>query len=290
MTDPQITMTNNITHINSIPLTQLIDEWTDRNDSAYNQILLCISPELQTAIDATDIANVTWTLLIKKFESTNPSKISIIRMKYNDYHMLEGQSVSSYLTVMKEFKTQLEKIGETIAASTHAATTLRSLPESWRLIAKTIRMITRDPDVIEEHLEAHEADLTALEMLDQATTAFIAQPKPPQPSTMQPPFQNKGHRPSEMFYNNNPHLPPKPFYHCNNCRKDGHSASRCFAPGGGLVARPIWRNYGSPHNSNMNMLYPLQSCHSSPTTRLSPHLRNNFQPYLLSPPIRKAMT
>ena len=35
-TDPQITMTNNIAHINSVPLTQLIDKWTDRNDSAYN--------------------------------------------------------------------------------------------------------------------------------------------------------------------------------------------------------------------------------------------------------------
>ena len=166
--------------------------------------------------------------------------------------MLEGQSVTYYLTVMKEFKTQLEKMGETIAASTHAATTLSNLPESWRPIPQTIRMITRDPDVIEECLEAHEADLTALEMSDQAATAFVAQPKPPRPSMMQPPFQNNtGHRPNEMLYNNNPCLPLKPLYHCNNCRKDGHSASQCFAPGGGLASRPIWRNNGIPHNSNM---------------------------------------
>ena len=104
-TDPRITMTNNIAHINSVPLTQLVDEWTDRNDSAYNQLLLCISPELQTAVDTTDIANVTWTLLTKKFESTDPSKISIVRTKYDNYHRLEGQYVVSYLTVMKEFKT-----------------------------------------------------------------------------------------------------------------------------------------------------------------------------------------
>ena len=154
-------MTNNIAHINSIPLTQLIDEWTDRNNSAYNQILLCISPELQTAIDTTNIANIALTLLTKKFKSTDPSKLSIIRTKYDNYHMLKGQSVVFYLTVIKEIKTQLEKMGETIAASTHAATTLRNLPKSWRLIAQTIRMITHDPDVIEEHLEAHEADLTA---------------------------------------------------------------------------------------------------------------------------------
>ena len=106
-------------------------------------------PELQTAINATDIANAAWTLLTKKFESTNPSKISIIRMKYNNYHMLKGQSVTSYLTVMKKFKTQLKKMGETIAASTHTATTLCNLLESWRPIAQTIRMITCDPDVIE---------------------------------------------------------------------------------------------------------------------------------------------
>ena len=91
-TNPQITMVNNIEHINSIPLTQLIDQWTDRNDSAYNQLLLCISPELQTAIDATDIANIAWTLLTRKFKSTDPSKISIIRTKYDNYHMLKGQS------------------------------------------------------------------------------------------------------------------------------------------------------------------------------------------------------
>ena len=122
-------MTNNIAHINSIPLTQLIDKWTNRDNSAYNQLLLCTSPELQTTIDATDIANVTWTLLTKKFESTDPSKISIVRTKYDNYHILKGQSVVSYLTVMKEFKTQFEKMGETIAASTHSATTLSNLPE-----------------------------------------------------------------------------------------------------------------------------------------------------------------
>ena len=127
VTDPQITMTNNIAHINSIPLTQLIDEWTNRKNSAYNQLLLCISPEPQTAIDATDLANIAWTLLTKKFKSTDPSKISIVRMKYDNYHMLEGQYVVSYLTVMKEFKTQLEKMGKTITTSTHAATTLRNL-------------------------------------------------------------------------------------------------------------------------------------------------------------------
>ena len=115
-------------------------------------------------------------------------------------------------------------------------------------------MITCDPDTIEEHLEAHAADLTALEMLDQATTAFVTQPKPHQPLPMQAPFHNNiGHCPNEMPHNNNPRLPSKPLYHCNNCGRDNHSASQCFAPGRGLAACQTWRNNLPPPTSNMNV-------------------------------------
>ena len=104
--DPNFTTINNIPHIGKILLSQLINKWHDRNNTAYNQILLCISPELQTAIDHTDEAAITWKILTKKFESTNLSKISIIRTCYENYHMVEGQSVVSYLTSMKEFRTE----------------------------------------------------------------------------------------------------------------------------------------------------------------------------------------
>ena len=40
--------------------------------------------------------------------------------------------MSSYLTVMKEYRSQLGKMGEMIAPSLHAATILRNLPESWK--------------------------------------------------------------------------------------------------------------------------------------------------------------
>ena len=53
----------------TVTLAQLIDEWTDRNNTAYNQILLFISSELQTAIDGTNIAATAWSILVKKFES-----------------------------------------------------------------------------------------------------------------------------------------------------------------------------------------------------------------------------
>ena len=44
--------------------------------------------------------------------------------------MIEGQSVISYIMTMKEFKSQLEKMGETIADSSHAAILLQNLPDS----------------------------------------------------------------------------------------------------------------------------------------------------------------
>ena len=148
--DPSVTLVNGVRHIRSTPLSQLIKEWNDSNNTAYNQILLCISPELQTAIDATDVASKAWKILLKKFESNDPSKISIVRTCYDNYHMLEGQSIVTYLPTMRDYKNQLEKMGETIADSTYAATILRNIPESWQPIAQTIRMITQNPETIEE--------------------------------------------------------------------------------------------------------------------------------------------
>lgn len=115
----------------NIPFCNLTNEWDDYNNIAHIQILLCISLELQTAIDETINAHTTWKILVKKFESYNSSKISIICMKYESYHMTEGETVSSYITTMKEYQNQLGKMGEIIALSTHAATLLRNLLESW---------------------------------------------------------------------------------------------------------------------------------------------------------------
>ena len=245
-----ITMTENIPHIGTIPLSQLVDEWNDRNNVAYNQILLCITPELQTAIDDTDIASEAWKILTGKFESTDPSKISIIRTKYENYHMTEGQSVITYITVMKEFRNQLKRMGENVPDSTHAATLLRNVPESWRPIAQTIRMITRKPDEIEERLEAHESDLNALEISVQAGTAFAAQTRPTLPTQPRILSQNQ-HTP--QYDNNNRNYASRPIQnnpiYCNNCGRPGHPASRCYAPGGGLAGQAPWRHNQTPYNN-----------------------------------------
>jgi gag-polypeptide of LTR copia-type len=229
-TDLSVTTTNNVTYIGTTPLTQLVDEWNDRDNTAYNQVMLCISPELQTAIDDTNDVSAAWKILVNKFESTDPSKISIVRTKYENYHMVDGQSVVTYLTTMKEFRSQLSKMGEVIADSTHAATILRNVPESWRAISQTIRMITRDPEIIEERLEAHEADLNALEMSNQAATAFIAHSKPNRPTNnMNHQTQTQNHSPGRFdphMRGNAPRISQRPvFYQCNNCGRSGHSAS-----------------------------------------------------------------
>lgn len=66
---PTVTTSSGIPHIRSTPLSKLVAEWTGRNDMSYNQILLCISLELQMAIDETDVAKEAWDILVKKFES-----------------------------------------------------------------------------------------------------------------------------------------------------------------------------------------------------------------------------
>ena len=224
----RITITEGIKYIGDVPLTEMIEEWHDRNNAAYNQILLCISPELQTAIDGTDVAAVAWTILVNKFESKDPSKISIVRTRYENYHMTDGQSVTSYLTAMKEFRSQLERMGEAIPDSTHAATILRNVPESWRSIAQTIRMISNNVDEIEDKLEAHEADLNAIEISDQAATAFVARYRQPQNSAL-------GRHPTTNY------VPAqRSAYTCTNCGRPGHTITRCFSPGGGMEGQAPW--------------------------------------------------
>ena len=173
---PNVTKVGAILHIGSTPLTQLIDEWNNRNNVSYSQILLCISPKLQTAIDNTDVAAAAWAILIKKYESMDPSKISIIRKKREPSYG-GRESVVTYLTIMKEYRNQLEKMGEVIAPSSHAATILRNVPKTWRSITQTIRMITQDVEIIEGKLEAHESNLNAIEVSNQAAMAFIPQLK-----------------------------------------------------------------------------------------------------------------
>ena len=170
--------------------------------------------------------------------------------------MVEGQSVITYLTTMREFRNQLKKMGEVIADSTHAATVLRNVPESWRPVAQTIRMITRIPDEIEESLEAHEADLNALEISDQAATAFIAQTKPPRPP------QNSNAINRQPYVRSNEHIssPPKPAFTCNNCGKTGHSVARCYAPGGGLEGQAPWMKHREPtHTTPQRPINPFST-------------------------------
>ena len=119
-----------VTVIGNTHLTQLVEEWYDKNNAVYNQILLCISPELQTSIDDTDEANKAWEILVNKYESYDASKVSVVCTRYNNYHMVKGQSAVSYITTMKETRSQLMKMGEIIGDSTHAATLLRNVPES----------------------------------------------------------------------------------------------------------------------------------------------------------------
>ena len=62
----------------------------------------------------------------------------MVLTRYDNYHMVEGQLVTSYITMMKEVRGQLMNMGETIGDSTHVATLLRNVPESWRTVAQTI--------------------------------------------------------------------------------------------------------------------------------------------------------
>ena len=239
------------------PFTQLNDEWNDRNTTSYNQILLCVSSEFQTAIDDTSVASVAWTILIKKFESHDPGKISIARRRYESYHMAEGESVTTYLNTMKEYKSQLEIMGEIVPLSYHTATILRHLPESWRVTANTIGMISRDLVEIAERLETHEANLKTIEDENPSHgTAFSAQLR--NHTRVSQPLYQRGRGNYSAMQFSTPNF-PRPTYTCNNCGRNGHSAARCFAAGGGLAGQAPWSQSHAQGN-------PIPSIYSNSNT------------------------
>jgi gag-polypeptide of LTR copia-type/Pol polyprotein, beta-barrel domain len=266
-----VTTTEQVQLIGDTLLMKLIEEWKDHNNTAYNQILLCISPEQQTAIDITDNAANSWKILMDKFKLKDPSKISIVRTRYENYHMAEGQSVMLYLTVMKEFRSQLMNMGEAIPDSTQAATILRNILESWRVITQTIRMIHTNVNMIEDKLEAHEVDLNALKFSSQAATVFAACSNPliRQFNAARTPASNT-HTPIQNSSSRSPFV-------CSNCGRSRHSIVRCYARGGGLARRAPWNNQqecGTGQSKNTcTFIPPLPSSNSMSNSM--PNLSNN---------------
>ena len=57
------------------PLTQLVEEWQDKNNTTYNQILLCISLELQMVIDDTDEAAAAWKFWLTSMNHMMQAKL-----------------------------------------------------------------------------------------------------------------------------------------------------------------------------------------------------------------------
>lgn len=101
-------------------------------------------------------------------------------------------------------------------------------------------MITNNPDNIEERLEAHKADLNAIEISSQAATAFTARsnqikyPIPNNPASTSIPTSN-------ININSSPKdIPSRLFYYYNNCGQQGHYVMHCFTPGGGLAGQVPW--------------------------------------------------
>ena len=104
-------------------------------------------------------------------------------------------------------------------------------------------MITRIPDEIEESLKAHEADLSALEISDQAATTFIPWTKP----NLLIQNCNQVINQNNLCTNEASLLfTPKTSFTCNNCRKTGHLVAWCYVLGGGLEGQAPWMKNKEP--------------------------------------------
>ena len=61
--------TAGVSMVGNTPLLQLQEEWDDRNNAAYSQIPLCISPELQISLDHMDQSAEAWNIVFSRKSS-----------------------------------------------------------------------------------------------------------------------------------------------------------------------------------------------------------------------------
>ena len=112
-------------------------------------------------------------------------------------------------------------------------------------------MITHNPDKIEERLEAHESNLSTLEISVPAGMAFAVQTRPIHPS--QPRILSKSQftpRPDNNHHIHGPSRPMNNVIHCNNCGRAGHPTFQCYAQGGGLAGQAPWMQNHRAFNNN----------------------------------------
>ncbi|KAF8573398.1 hypothetical protein K439DRAFT_1625111 [Ramaria rubella] len=109
------------TATNNTPVSKLKAKWDNRNNAAYNQIITCLTPELQCTINHTDKASLARKFLIDRFESHNLKLISVIQAKYENYQMVEGQQINSYIMTLTEYCVQLKEMGQDIEDSYHSS-------------------------------------------------------------------------------------------------------------------------------------------------------------------------
>jgi len=191
------------------PGTQAKLKWDARN-TAYNQILLNLLPDVQSLIDSTNLSSKAWEILTFVYESKDPSHIAVLRSHYNNHHMVDGQTIHQYLSALCEMHTQLKGMGDNISDITHSGTIICNLPDSWSNITAMVQFVAKTPDEVERQLEAHEA----------LTLAHCA--------------QNQLH----SAYTTQTHSISGDSLRCKNC-SGRHDISDCWRKGGGAEGQAL---------------------------------------------------
>ena len=106
-------------------------------------------------------------------------------------------------------------------------------------------MIHTGVNEIEEKLEAHEVDLDALDIANQAATAFAARANP---NVTRSPINHQNPPPNNFSVNSPGATAQRPRFICGNCGRQGHLTSRCYVPGGLMEGRAPWNNQNTTSN------------------------------------------
>ena len=131
------------------PLRKPVKQWSSNDRKLANQdkrlksiIISSLPKNIKKSVIKCDTAKKMWTDLVLSFdgpEETRDTKITDLRLKFNNFRSIEGEKISQTYTRLKTLLNDLENLEVSIPQHEINATFVNSLPKKWLSMSQAQR-------------------------------------------------------------------------------------------------------------------------------------------------------
>jgi hypothetical protein len=113
--------------------TATIQDWEKRETKAKVLLRMSVKDSLIPHIRDCTTSTETWTTLKDLYESKNTNRVLSLKSKLLSIRMEENESISDFISRIKDVKDKLGNIGETISSTDLVTITLNGMLEEYQM-------------------------------------------------------------------------------------------------------------------------------------------------------------